>query len=150
MRILALFIVTVLGVFAGAAVVEAASSPSLLTFHIDHQTLCRREVRELPISIGNPTNEPMVVHVDAITSFGQPELDGSALVSFDAADFVMPPQSGRIIDVTLTIPKTARQGDYATLLRFTNVTDDFVRAAVGVWLRFEVSPWHINTPKCGD
>ncbi len=53
----------------------------------------------------------------------------------------------RTTEATLTIPKTQKPGEYATLIRFTNVTPP-ISAAVGVWLRFEVLPWREGSKRC--
>lgn len=141
-------VVAALTLFIVMGTVEAASSPLLLTFNIDHQTMCRGELRDFPISLGNTTDEPMLVHVDATAQSNQPERDGSGLVSFDKTDFVMAPQAGTIVHALLSVPTHERPGEYATLLRFTNQTPP-LSAAVGVWLRFDVEPWRVGHKRCG-
>lgn len=133
--------------FAVLAVAEAASSPWVATLP-HHQTVCRRKVRDIGVSVWNPTFESMNVSVDALHVVDQPEADGSVFVTFSEMTFLLGPREGRVVAATLTIPKNARPTEHAALLRFTNVTGDAVQAAVGVWLRFDVLPWRVGTPRC--
>ena len=145
------FLIPILIGFLLALIVStalAASSPVLFTFRIDHQALCRRAERVSPLVVGNRTDQPMNVRVDAIHLGNQEEMFGGGLVSFDESLFVLDPGEARTTEATLVIPKTQKPGEYATLIRFTNVTPP-LSAAVGVWLRFEVLPWHEGAKKCG-
>lgn len=131
----------------GVTVAFAVSSPALFTTRIDHQTLCRRESRDFPLVVGNRTAEPMNVRVDTMHLTGQEEMAGGSLVSFDEALFVLDASEVRTVVATLAILRTQRPGEYATLLRFTNVTPP-LSAAVAVWLRFEVQPWREGSKRC--
>ena len=131
----------------GVTAAFAASSPALFTTRIDHQTVCRLESRDFPIGIGNLTDKPMDVRVDATYAVDDPN-PGHEMVTFDESRFVMEPWETRVVIATLAIPKNQKRAEYATMLRFANVTPPY-SAAVGVYLRFEVLPWRAGSKHCG-
>ena len=125
----------------------AASSPSLFTVRIDHQTLCRDAERDFSLRVGNGTDQPMNVLVDATHLSGQEEMPGEGLVTFSEEMFVLEAGEVHTVVATLAIPRAQKPGEYATILVFTNDTPP-LSAAVGVWLRFEVLPWREGAKKC--